>query len=128
MIINASIPLLFQLHSIPAASEVIVVEETIKTGGKGDNGRIVKPTGLVKRKARKTKEEVVIEDRIQETQEIAVEVKKSLENEFTEPSIYDTMPLSQIDYEIDLALREKQRLARIEEEDIMFIMMCAANS
>lgn len=123
------------LHSIGGAAicgvSLIVTSATTKTGGKGDNPAksrksIIKPTGLVDRKPEGIPE---VEDRIQEAQEIALEVSRETEKQFTDASESDniliSMQLSDMDREISESLSKnlKKRIRTDEEEAMLLILL-----
>lgn len=109
-----------------------VVEPTLPLGGKGDNEKrrkeIFKPTGLAEKKAepklvegRKT-----IEERLEETKDIAEAVREVASQEFAKADKYqkpiETMTLAEIDAEIGALMRLKYR-NRDDEEMLMMLML-----
>lgn len=88
---------------------------TTKTGGKGDNKRsIYKPTGLPPYR------EPRVEQRVVETQEIAREVLKAVQQ-----TPVQRMSLVEIDAEIGVLLRKK---IESEDEEIMLLLLMAASA
>ena len=98
---------------------------TLPLGGKGDNRRrIIKPTGLVERKARKTVDERV-EESAQIQAEVAGELAKQLREEIDvlESRPVERMTFQEIDREIGVLLRKK---IRTEEDEILLLLLIAA--
>ena len=102
----------------PPAPDPVVV----KTGGKGDNKRrIVKPTGLVDRKATPT-----IQERIEDSAQLHIEAKEQAREQFLELPVFqpiETMSQAEIDFEIGVLLRKK---IRTEEDEILLLMLMMA--
>ena len=87
------------------------LEQTVKTGGKGDNPPIYKPTGLLDRKTP--------QQRVEETREIHREVRQTLKlPEKLKP--IEIMTLSEIEAEIG------ERLRREDDAEIILMLLVAA--
>lgn len=109
-------------------------EITLPVGGKGDNEKrkksIFKPTGLTEQKAKPKLVEgrKTIEERIEETRDIAEAVKEVSAQEFAKVAEYqkpiEIMTLSEIDAEIGALMRKKYR-DRDDEEMLMLLMLVA---
>jgi hypothetical protein len=119
----------------PAPETPIVVEETVKTGGKDDKRRgkkriIFKPTGLEERRAKPVIEEgrKTVEQRVEETRYIDEAIREVADREFAKLDEYQppikTMSLAEIDAEIGLLLRKMYR-SRDEEELLLLLMLAA---
>ena len=95
----------------------------VKTGGKGDNKRrrIVKPTGLLDRKATPS-----IQERIEESAQLHTEAKIQAREQFLDLPVFqpiETMSQAEIDFEIGILLRRK---IRTEEDEILLLMLMMA--
>ena len=97
-----------------------------KTGGKGDN-RIVKPTGLQRRKTLTLNPRV--SERVEQSKQIQLEVAEQLAKEFgaeTQEILgqpLEKMALVDIELEIGALLRRK---IRSEEDEIMLLLLMAS--
>lgn len=105
--------------------------EAVKTGTGGIDpseakSRIVKPTGLLHLPKRKS--DRVVEQRIEESRELDVEIAAKLRQEFLEDSLELDAPLpaiaqmtaAQIEAEIKVLIHKK---LRTESEEILLIML-----
>ena len=102
--------------------------DTVKTGTGGidppKRRTIYKPTGLVDRPRTR------VEERVAETHEIAQQIAKAFQEEFTpaeiaEPPPIEAMTMAEIDAEIGVLLRKKLRDE--EDEAAMMLIMLASD-
>ncbi len=114
-------------------------DDAVKTGtggidpGEGHKRVPFKPTGLVDRLRKATKEgRKEVEDRVDDSREIESEIAVKLAREFREETIrfkaeapppIVKMTLAEIDFEIGVLLRKK---LKTEEDDLMLILLMAA--
>ena len=94
--------------------------DVVKTGGKGDNKRrrlIVKPTGLLDRKATPT-----IKERLEDSAELHAEALEKYSEPQELPPI-ETMSQAEIDFEIGVLLR---KAIKTEEDEILLLMLMMA--
>lgn len=98
--------------------------QPVKNGVGGIEERfIVKPTGILHR-PKKGKQSPVVEERIGEAHEAAVEAKKKVEEEFNpEKYLGPVLTAQQRDQEIARLIHLR---IRTEEEDILLMMLMAA--
>lgn len=117
------------------AEEPVVEEEEYRHGGKDDKRRgkknlIFKPTGIEDRKPKPVVHEgrKTVEERVEETRDIAAAVREVAQQEFARADQYqptiETMTLAEIDAEIGLLMRKVYR-SREDEEILMLLMLVA---
>ena len=111
-------------------------EPELPLGGKGDNDKrrktIFKPTGIEDRKPKPVIHEgrKTVDERVEETRDIAAAVREVAQKEFAKADVYqppiETMTLAEIDAEIGLLMRKAYRSR--EDEEIIMLLMLVANS
>lgn len=115
--------------------EPVVPTEEYRHGGKDDKRRgkknlIFKPTGIEDRKPKPVIHEgrKTVDDRVEETRDIAAAVREVAQKEFAKADVYqppiETMTLAEIDAEIGLLMRKAYR-SREDEEILMLLMLVA---
>lgn len=117
------------------AEEPVVPTEEYTHGGKDDKRRgkknlIFKPTGIEERKPKPVVKEgrKTVEERVEETRDIAAAVREVAQQEFAKADQYqppiETMTLAEIDAEIGLLMRKAYR-SREDEELLVLLMLVA---
>ena len=99
-------------NAIFNTGEFVIPEVPIKTGTGGID--IYKPTGLLRRKKKKLQDQ--IEERVEESRDIQIEIAKRLAVEFEEKPI-PQMSLREIETEIGVLLRRQE-----DEEAVIYII------
>ena len=117
------------------SDEPVVPTEEYRHGGKDDKRRgkknlIFKPTGIEDRKPKPVIHEgrKTVDERVEETRDIAAAVREVAQKEFAKAGVYqppiETMTLAEIDAEIGLLMRKAYR-SREDEEILMLLMLVA---
>ena len=117
--------------------EPVVPTEEYRHGGKDDKRRgkknlIFKPTGIQDRKQKPVAHEgrKTVDERVEETLDIAAAVREVAQQEFAKADQYqppiETMTLAEIDAEIGLLMRKAYRSR--EDEEILVLLMLVAQA
>ena len=122
---------------VECVTEAPIAEEEARTGGKDDKRRgkknlIFKPTGIQDRKQKPIAHEgrKTVDERVEETRDIAAAVREVAQQEFAKVDQYqppiETMTLAEIDAEIGLLMRKAYRSR--EDEEILVLLMLVAQA